>query len=141
MKNIDIQAELAIIDAANISALKEMFRQEFGFDIQISNAETIKRRLQYRVQENICGGLTDEEIATLDRIADEEERNERKSGKALKAFLPGTRLVRQYKGHNHEVTVGEAGTFIYGGDTYSSLSAIAEKITGTHWNGKRFFGV
>ena len=91
MKNIDIQAELAIIDAASISELKEMFRQEFGFDIQISNAETIKRRLQYRVQDNICGGLTDEEIATLDRIADEEERNERKSGKALKAFLPGTR--------------------------------------------------
>ena len=79
MKNIDIQAELAIIDAASISELKEMFRQEFGFDIQISNAETIKRRLQYRVQENICGGLTEEEIATLDRIADEEERNERKS--------------------------------------------------------------
>lgn len=98
MKNIDIQAELAIIDAANISELKEMFRQEFGFDIQISNAETIKRRLQYRVQENICGGLTDEEIATLDRIADEEERNERKSGKALKAFLPGTRLVGNTKG-------------------------------------------
>ena len=52
MKNTDIQAELAIIDAANISELKEMFRREFGFDIQISNAETIKRRLQYRVQEN-----------------------------------------------------------------------------------------
>ena len=141
MKKTNIQAELALIDAADISELKGMFRAEFGFDIQISNAETIKRRLQYRVQENICGGLTDAEIAILDRIADEEERNARKNGKVLKAILPGTRLVRQYKGHNYEVTVGEAGTFIYGGDTYSSLSAIAEKITGTHWNGKRFFGV
>lgn len=141
MKKTNIQAELALIDAADISELKEMFRQEFGFDIQISNAETIKRRLQYRVQENICGGLTDSELATLDRIADEEECRDRKSGKTLKTFLPGTRLVRQYKGQNYEVTVGEAGTFIYGGETYSSLSAIAEKITGTHWNGKRFFGV
>ncbi len=89
MKKTNIQAELAIIDAADISELKEMFRTEFGFDIQISNAETIKRRLQYRVQENICGGLTDEELATLDRIADEEERRDRKSGKTLKTFLPG----------------------------------------------------
>ena len=67
MKKTNIQAELALIDAADISELKDMFRAEFGFDIQISNAETIKRRLQYRVQENICGGLTDAEIATLDR--------------------------------------------------------------------------
>ena len=95
MKKTNIQAELALIDAADISELKDMFRAEFGFDIQISNAETIKRRLQYRVQENICGGLTDAEIATLDRIADEEERNARKNGKVLKAILPGTRLVRQ----------------------------------------------
>ena len=81
MKKTNIQAELALIDAADISELKDMFRAEFGFDIQISNAETIKRRLQYRVQENICGGLTDAEIATLDRIADEEERNARKNAR------------------------------------------------------------
>ena len=53
---------------------------------------------------------------------------------------PGTRLIRQYKEKKYEVTATEAG-FLYNGKTYGSLSTIALEITGTHWNGKVFFGV
>jgi hypothetical protein len=53
---------------------------------------------------------------------------------------PGTRLVRDWHGVGHTVTVLEKG-FEYGGKTWPSLSAIAEVITGAHWNGPRFFGL
>lgn len=52
----------------------------------------------------------------------------------------GTRFIREFKGKKHEVTALEKG-FSYNGQTYKSLSAIANEITGTRWNGKKFFGV
>ena len=52
----------------------------------------------------------------------------------------GTKLLREYQGEKHEVIATEEG-FRYRGKTYSSLSMIARKITGTRWNGKLFFGV
>lgn len=53
---------------------------------------------------------------------------------------PGTRLIRQYKGEKHEVTVTESG-FRYHEQDFTSLSTIARHITGTNWNGRVFFGV
>jgi hypothetical protein len=52
----------------------------------------------------------------------------------------GTTLVRQWHGHAHTVLVGENG-FEYDGQYYRSLTVIAEKITGAHWSGPRFFGL
>lgn len=52
----------------------------------------------------------------------------------------GTRFIREFKGKKHEVTALDKG-FSYNGKTYKSLSAIANEITGTRWNGKKFFGV
>ena len=54
--------------------------------------------------------------------------------------MPGTRLVKAHGGRNHVVEVTEAG-FVYDGATFTSLSAIAKHITGTHWNGLLFFGL
>ncbi|MBC8134044.1 MAG: DUF2924 domain-containing protein [Deltaproteobacteria bacterium] len=53
---------------------------------------------------------------------------------------PGARLVREWHGRTHAVTVTEDG-FDYAGTSYSSLSNIAKKITGAHWSGPRFFGL
>jgi len=52
----------------------------------------------------------------------------------------GARLVRRWRGHTHTVLVGEDG-FEYDGRRYRSLTVIAERITGAHWSGPRFFGV
>jgi hypothetical protein len=52
----------------------------------------------------------------------------------------GTVLVRDYQGRRQTVTVAPAG-FVWEGTSYSSLSAIARAITGTVWNGPRFFAV
>lgn len=53
---------------------------------------------------------------------------------------PGTKFVREYKSVKHEVTVVENG-YSYNGKIYKSITAVAKAITGTGWNGKRFFGV
>ena len=58
-------------------------------------------------------------------------------GKVLKT---GATLVRQWRGRTHTVLVREDG-FEYEGRRYRSLTVIAERITGVHWSGPRFFGV
>jgi hypothetical protein len=57
-----------------------------------------------------------------------------------KTLSPGTRLVREWQGQTHQVTVLDKG-FEYAGQTYASLSAIARHITGTPWSGPLFFGL
>ena len=56
------------------------------------------------------------------------------------SLKPGARLVREWRGRTHAVTVTEDG-FEYGGTSYPSLTKIANKITGAHWSGPRFFGL
>jgi hypothetical protein len=56
------------------------------------------------------------------------------------SLKPGARLVREWHGHTHTVTVTVDG-FEYAGTSYPSLTKIANKITGGHWSGPRFFGL
>jgi len=56
------------------------------------------------------------------------------------SLKPGARLVREWRGRAHTVTVTEDG-FEYAGTSYPSLTKIAQKITGAHWSGPRFFGL
>jgi len=56
------------------------------------------------------------------------------------SLSPGTRLLREWQGKTHHVTVLEKG-FEYGGEKHRSLSAIARQITGTPWSGPKFFGL
>jgi hypothetical protein len=58
----------------------------------------------------------------------------------LTLLKPGARLVREWRGRTHTVTVTEDG-FEYAGASYPSLTKIAKKITGAHWSGPRFFGL
>ena len=57
---------------------------------------------------------------------------------AAPIYKPGTRLIREWQGVTHEVTIEEKG-FIWNGFRYRSLSRIAQEITGTKWSGPRFF--
>ena len=62
-----------------------------------------------------------------------------KNNKVL-SIADGTRLIREFKGRKYSVTVIQNG-YEYNGKKYKSLTAIANEITGTRWNGKKFFGV
>ena len=58
-----------------------------------------------------------------------------------RSIKPGTRLLRTWQGQTHEVIAESTGQFLYRGETYRSLSAIARAITGTRWSGPTFFGI
>lgn len=99
--------------------------------------------LAYKMQEQAYGGLRPELKRRLRELADSfgSEPN-RASAKlaASRRIKPGTRLIRQWKGETHHVTVCDQG-FEYNEQKYSSLSEIARLITGTRWSGPLFFGI
>ena len=99
--------------------------------------DLIIRGLADKLQQRAQGGPTRALQRRLRILAGEFERGARSSdpGGVLKT---GATLVRQWRGHTHTVLVREDG-FEYDGQRYRSLTVIAERITGAHWSGPRFF--
>ncbi|MGE0093093.1 MAG: DUF2924 domain-containing protein [Alphaproteobacteria bacterium] len=96
--------------------------------------------LAYRIQERAFGGLSEATRKKLLKIAADLERDPNclePKGPRIKA---GTRLVKEWKGEVHEVTVEPDG-YTYRNKRYGSLSEIARQITGTRWSGPLFFGL
>jgi len=102
-----------------------------------SNKTYLINHIIYRIQELVYGGLTRETIDRLEALA-EAEKNTIASKKPRLAV--GTRLVREFKGVEHQATVTNDG-YEYNGMKYRSLSGIAYAITSTRWNGNVFFGL
>lgn len=102
----------------------------------------LELRIGYRIQELTYGGLTRETRRTLDLLADEVEGKvtRKRMVEDARNPLPGTRLVREWDGIEHTITVQQDG-YDWQGRKYRSLSAVAKAITGTNWNGFRFFGM
>jgi hypothetical protein len=97
------------------------------------------RALAHQLQEWIEGGASPALRRRLQGLAEESE----KGGASFDpGIMPktGTMLVRQWRGHTHTVLVREDG-FEYEGQHHRSLTVIAERITGAHWSGPRFFGL
>jgi hypothetical protein len=98
------------------------------------------RGVAYKVQEQAHGGLSlgvKRRLHTLSEGAD--QRGGSAAAPAIK-LKPGTKLVREWHGHAHMVSVLDDG-FEYQGEHYASLTRIARRITGVHWSGPLFFGI
>jgi hypothetical protein len=98
----------------------------------------LQRILAYRIQADAAGDLDPTTIKLLDRLG-RGEISEIPLPE-LRAVKPGTLLVREWEGTLQRVVVLESG-FAWNGVTYESLSKVARAITGTNWNGPRFFGL
>jgi hypothetical protein len=139
-------AELETLPAAR---LEDRWRALFGSDPPACQRRFLVKRLAYRIQELAYGGLSEAARTRMEEIAQEAGMDEEASlpgrgrrTRDRKRELPvaGTRLVRVWDGRRHEVTVTVTG-FEFEGRPYRSLSAIANAITGGHWNGNVFFGL
>lgn len=166
-KALSVQDQLATLQTMTVSQLQVRYQQVFGEQSRSGNRQWLLRRVAWRVQALAEGGLSERALkraAELARDADIRVRppsgaldsaasypfprggvNQRGvsvSGKVRSSDLPapGTVLTRQYRGTEHRVTVLPDG-FEYNGETYRSLSAVASAITGSHWNGRLFFGL
>ncbi len=124
------ELDIGAIETMDLASLREEWRRRFGPPPALRSTELIGRMLAWRLQVEQHGGL---DLATRRRLA------ERRVDPAPQA-APGTRLVREWKGERHEVAVLDDG-FLYAGRRWKTLSQIARHITGSRWNGPRFFGL
>jgi hypothetical protein len=131
---------LASLKSAPIAVLKARWRELFDSEPPPYNRRFLEHRLGYRIQELAYGGLKPETVERLDALADELDGKLSRRRRIENKPISGTRLIREWKGVEHQVTVRDEG-FEYQGRPYKSLSAIARAITGTRWNGLVFFGL
>ena len=137
-----VLAQLAELKAAPIGALKDKWRELFDREPPPYNRRFLEHRLAYRIQELAYGGLKPATVARLRQLAEDldggDPANRRRHHQDRP--MPGTRLIREWQGVEHCVTVRD-DDFEYQGRPFKSLSAIARAITGTQWNGWLFFGL
>jgi hypothetical protein len=126
----------------SIIDLKQQWRELFGTEPQPYNRKYLESRLAYRIQELAYGGLKPQTLARLEALGEQLDGGNIVLRRIRHQDRPiaGTRLLREYQGVEHTVTVTRDG-YEYLGRPYRSLSAIARAITGTRWNGWTFFGL
>jgi len=137
----DTEAEVRRIGSMNKNELRSLWQSIFKDAPPKSfGPDLLRRSLAYKVQETAYGGLT----AGLRReLADAVRQVLKRPSSRIEVprrIMSGAVLIREWKGKVFRVTVLEDG-FLFEGQTYSSLSEIAKLITGTNWNGPRFFGL
>lgn len=148
-----VEAELAQLAELGADALRQRWHAVTGRAPGPGlKGELLRALLAHKLQERTYGPLSVKAAKRLARLASQISEAEpagsspsnsapataaRSSARRIK---PGSRLLRQWQGVMHEVVVTADG-FLWNGSEHASLSTIAKRITGTSWNGWRFFGV
>lgn len=129
-----LEEVVARIGRMSVEQLRGEWRETFGLDARPAlSKDLLARALAFQLQERALGGLSSETRRLLRSLTQE--------GIDLPRRIKiGSIIVREYEGRLHEVLVVPDG-FCWEGKTYPSLSTIARALTGTSWNGPRFFGL
>ena len=137
-----VLARLATLKAMSVKDLKAEWEKLIGSAAPNNSRTFLKIRIAYRIQELNYGGPDRETRRIRDLLADEVEGVARRKNQIADPRNPvtGTKLIREWDGVEHTVTVLKGG-FDWQGRKFKSLSAVARAITGTRWNGYRFFGL
>ena len=136
-----VEDELDRLAAMPIAQLRVRYREVFRTDPpKAFGPDLLRRSIAHRIQEKAYGGLSRPAQRLLDQAM--KAFAAKPNGKIVlpRRIKPGSVLVREWKGKSHRVMVLADG-FAYDGETYTNLSEIAGLITGTRWNGPRFFGL
>ena len=152
---LNIDKEVARLQEMTVAELRAEYAKLWNCRAYSRNKVHLVRRCAWRLQELEYGGLSERALKRAEEIADEASvrqlppRNDRWKRVGHEKPVPqrdprlpkpGSTLVRHYKGVNIVVDVTEAG-FVWNGDEYRSLSAVAKAITGSHVNGFAWFGL
>jgi len=141
-----VEAKIARLRGLDIKALRVRWRGSFGREAPASlPRHLLFAMLAYRLQAEAMGDLNAETVHFLKQV--DLAPSKQAAVPLTKGFerrtrnlSPGTVLTREWSGQHHKVMVLDGG-FAWEGRTYSSLSEIAKTMTGTKWNGPRFFGL
>ena len=137
-----VLTRVAALKTLPIPQLKQQWRDLFESEPPPYNRRFLEHRLAYRIQELAYGGLKPSTMKRLRELAEDLDGGnpENRRRHHQDRPMPGTRLIREWQGVEHCVTVRDED-FEYQGRPYRSLSAAARAITGTQWNGLVFFGL
>jgi Protein of unknown function (DUF2924) len=135
-----VEGKIKRLRSLDIEKLRGEWQQLYRGDAPKLSRDLLLLALGYRLQEIEHGGLGKATRRKLQTIAKSLSTTGWVGSAPCLSLKPGARLVREWHGRTHTVTVTEGG-FEYEGASYLSLSKIATKITGAHWSGPRFFGL
>ena len=141
--------QITALSQKTFKELQSKYAMLFGNRPTPNNGNILRREIAHRMQESTLGGISgdlkkriDELIQSYNPIQRRSSNNDKttSNGRDARLPLPGSFITKKYKDKRIEVKVLENG-FEYQGTLYKNLSAIAESITGSHWNGFMFFGL
>jgi hypothetical protein len=128
-----VEQQLTALLTMPSDRLRAEWRRLTGAPLPRISPSLLRLALAWEIQARVEGGLSRATQQTLEQVARGQTRT--------RAVQPGMQLVREWNGKAHIVTVGDDGAIRWNGQSYSSLSAVAHAITGTHWSGPAFFGL
>jgi hypothetical protein len=136
-----VEDELSRLVAMPIVQLRARYRELFRTDPpKAYGPDLLRRSIAHRIQEKAYGGLSRSAQRLLDQMIRAYAAKPNGQIVLPRRIKPGSVLVREWKGRSHRVMVLADG-YAYDGRTFGNLSEIAVLITGTRWNGPRFFGL
>jgi hypothetical protein len=142
--NETIKNEISRLSALDLTGLRVAWRNTFAKTAPAHLPKhLLVRIIAYRIQANAYGDLDRKVALMLDRLVRQRAGTDGESMERIqtsRTLKPGTMLTRESAGELHRVTVLENG-YAWNGGIYRSLSEVAHAITGTRWNGRRFFGL
>jgi hypothetical protein len=143
-----VSARLASLPKLPMAELWVLWDQNFNRRPNNTNRNYIESRLAYRFQELEFGGVPTairrqlvEAGAKLSKIKSNATSRSHFGRGVQVNLMPGTTLIRDWDDREYRVTVAADGRYELNGQTFTSLSAAAHHITGTKWNGPKFFGL
>ncbi len=154
----DIQREVERMQNMTVRELREQYVKAFGEQARSGNKAFLIKRIAWRMQANLEGGLSERAKKRAAELANESDLRIRAPREPFDANEgrveitartterdprlppPNTELTRKYKGRDYKVEVLE-DRFKFDGAFFPTLSAVAKAITGTHWNGYTFFKI
>ena len=136
-----LEAEIGRLPDLSLLELRHRWRTLFGHPAPKSlRRNFLARAVAYQMQVEAYGGLSVATKRRLREIANAVRTGDANAMLGSSRIKPGTQMIRQWQGITHSVTTLVDG-FEWNGRTYKSLSAVANAITGTNWNGFAFFGI
>lgn len=136
-----LATRLRVLEQMDCAALRGEWRRLYRVQppTRVSR-DLLMLGVAWKIQEQAFGGLGDATRRRLGDLAQTLERVGDVTRSRVARLRPGAKLVREWHGKTHTVTVCEDG-FEWQGRHWRSLSVIAREITGGHWSGPRFFGL
>jgi Protein of unknown function (DUF2924) len=136
-----LEAEIGQLPALSLLELRNRWKTLFGHPAPKSlRRNFLARAVAYQMQVEAYGGLSVATKRRLREIAHAVRTGDANAMLGSNRIKRGTQMIRQWQHATYTVTALAEG-FEWNGRTYKSLSAVANAITGTNWNGFAFFGI